>query len=231
MRKMMNSEQLSHPEADPAAQPAAKAGRPRASEAEARLEDLLNTASVLFVEKGYSKVSLELIAREARVAVRTIYVKFGGKAGLFKALILRKRAEFFATMESLEESKLPIRDILIDFGKHFHHLVTSPEVVHVHQIVIAEAHTNPELAEAFFDAGPRQSREMLARFFDREDIRVQLRSDVSSERLAIHLLNCLMGDQLKRFLFESRMACGGDADTVEQGVDLFLNGVLRRQSD
>ena len=59
------------------------AGRPRAADMEARMENLLHTAGCLFLEKGYGKVSLEMIAREAHVAVRTIYVKFGGKAGLF----------------------------------------------------------------------------------------------------------------------------------------------------
>lgn len=212
-------EQLVHGEAK-------KAGRPRAADAEARIQDLMNTAATLFHEKGYSKVSLELIAREARVAVRTIYVKFGGKAGLFKELILRKREGFFATMESLEESKRPIRDVLIDYGQRFQDLVTSPEVITFHQIVISEAHHNPELAEAFFDAGPRQTRETLAAFFDRPDIRAQLRTNVCSEQLAVHLLNCLMGDQLKRFLFESRSGCMGNDQSVEEGIDFFLNGVM-----
>lgn len=217
----MSSEQLQPTEN-------AKAGRPRASEAEARLLDLMNTAAALFRDKGYSKVSLELIAREAHVAVRTIYVKFGGKAGLFKALVLRKREEFFVTMESLEESKRPIREVLLDYGLRFHQLVTSPEVVIFHQIVIAEAHNNPDLAEAFFDAGPRQTREMLSRFFSRDDIRAQLRDDVDPARLAIYLLNCLMGDQLKRFLFESRCAIAdGSPQEIEQAIDMFLRGALR----
>jgi AcrR family transcriptional regulator len=220
---MMSSQQLAPTDGEPVA----KAGRPRASEAEARLQDLMNTAGNLFREKGYSKVSLELIAREARVAVRTIYVKFGGKAGLFKALIMRKREQFFYTMESLEESKRPIRDILLDFGQRFHQLVTSPDVKVFHQIVIAEAHNNPELAEAFFDAGPRQTREMLGRFFNREDIRAQLRADVTPDRLAVHLLNCLMGDQLKRFLFETRCCIAEDPDMIEESIDLFLHGVMR----
>lgn len=219
----MSSQQLAPTDGEPVA----KAGRPRASEAEARLQDLMNTAGNLFREKGYSKVSLELIAREGRVAVRTIYVKFGGKAGLFKALILRKREEFFYTMESLEESKRPIREILLDFGLRFHQLVTSPDVVVFHQIVIAEAHNNPELADAFFDAGPRQTRELLSNFFARDDIRTQLRSDVPADRLAIHLLNCLMGDQLKRFLFETRCGVVEGVEQVEQSINLFLRGVLR----
>ena len=62
------------------------AGRPRAADKEARHLALLHTAKRLFLEKGYSKVSLEMIAREAHVAVRTIYVKFGGKAGLLSLI-------------------------------------------------------------------------------------------------------------------------------------------------
>src|SRR5471030_2980895 len=39
------------------------AGRPRAADKEARLQNLLDTAAHLFLEKGYGKVSLEMIAR------------------------------------------------------------------------------------------------------------------------------------------------------------------------
>jgi TetR/AcrR family transcriptional repressor of mexJK operon len=225
MNQMMSPEQLEPTEDEPVV----KAGRPRASEAEARLQDLLNTAGDLFHEKGYSKCSLELIAREARVAVRTIYVKFGGKAGLFKALIMQRKEEYFAKMEDMEHSKQPIRDILVDFADCFNQLVSSPGAIGMYQIVIAEAHHNPELAEAFFDAGPRQTREMLARFFARPDIRAQIRDDVPEERLPVHLLNCITGDQLKRFLFESRCGIGmdGGREQIELGVDLFLRSVLR----
>ncbi|MEG1117818.1 MAG: helix-turn-helix domain-containing protein, partial [Janthinobacterium sp.] len=78
------------------------AGRPRAADMEARMDNLLHTAGCLFLEKGYGKVSLEMIAREAHVAVRTIYVKFGGKSGLFNAVVELRRAAYFSTMPALE---------------------------------------------------------------------------------------------------------------------------------
>src|SRR5471032_2921 len=78
------------------------AGRPRAADKEARLQNLLHTAAQLFLEKGYSKVSLEMITRQAHVAVRTIYVKFGGKAGLLNAIIANGRARYFSGMSSME---------------------------------------------------------------------------------------------------------------------------------
>ena len=71
-------------------------------------QNLLETAGCLFLRKGYGKVSLEMIAREAHVAVRTIYVKFGGKSGLFNAVIEQRRAAYFATMPALETDMRPI---------------------------------------------------------------------------------------------------------------------------
>jgi TetR/AcrR family transcriptional repressor of mexJK operon len=204
-----------------------KAGRPKAAEAEARLNDLMDTAARLLLEKGYGKVSLEAIAKEARVAVRTIYVKFGGKAGLLKAILLRARAGAFdpAGMETLDR---PVRDTLLEFGLRFHRMVSTPAATSLYQIVVAEAHANPDLAEAFWDAGPRQTRELLARYFARPDIAAQLDTEFPPERLAIHLMNCLMGDQLHRFLFESRCGVATTPEEIERGVDLFLRGVLKR---
>jgi TetR/AcrR family transcriptional repressor of mexJK operon len=71
---------------------ASSAGRPRSDEVVLRLDQLIACAADLFLKNGYHKVSLSLIAREARVAVRTIYLKFGGKAGLFAAVVHAHRA-------------------------------------------------------------------------------------------------------------------------------------------
>jgi AcrR family transcriptional regulator len=201
------------------------AGRPRACDAEARTQELMSAAAQLFLEKGYAKVSLEMIARRARVAVRTIYVKFGGKSGLFREILTSGRNIYFETMEDLETNPRPIREVLVDFGMRFHELVSSDAVIKLYRMVIAEAHHDPELAEAFFESGPRQSRLALERYFARPDVRAQLR-DLPADQLVVHLMNCLMGDHLKRYLFAPPARnVHEDILLVEQRVDLFLNGV------
>ena len=205
------------------------AGRPRAADKEARLESLLHTAACLFLEKGYGKVSLELIAREAHVAVRTIYVKFGGKAGLLNAVIAKGRARYFSDMSSMETDTRPIEEILMDFAVRFIDLVSLPSFVSLHRMVIAEANTTPELATTFNQAGPMQTRELLSRLFARPDIKAQLRSELPPEMLAVHLINCIMGDQLTRLLFPSDQPPTSEEKLrrVKDGLDLFFNGVLR----
>ena len=204
------------------------AGRPRASDVEARHQNLVHTAGVLFLKHGYSKVSLELIAREAHVAVRTIYVKFGGKAGLFQAVLEENREKFF-TLSEMETDPRHFREVILDFGLHFLDMIAAPEAVAMQRMVIAEASTNPELSQSFFDGGPRQTRDMLKRFFARPDIRAALRDDVQVDMLPVHLSNCVIGDQFGRFLFGAGTPTRAEVlRDLELRLDLFYHSVLKQ---
>ncbi len=226
----MNMNQPDSPDAQPAgaAGPSCgkPAGRPRAADLEARMESLLETAASLFLQNGYSKVSLESIAREAHVAVRTIYVKFGGKAGLFNAILTRYKERYFSTMADMETDMRPVEQILADFGFRIAELTSKPEAIRVHRMVLAEAGSNPELATTFYQVGPGHTREVLARFLARPDILPLFRPGLAPALLAVHLLNCIMGDQMGRLLFPPETA-PTDEDLrakVALGLDLFFLG-------
>jgi AcrR family transcriptional regulator len=59
----------------------------RAEQVVATRHVIVEAAGTLFTRDGYSSTSMPAIAREAGVAVETIYRGFGNKAGLFKAVI------------------------------------------------------------------------------------------------------------------------------------------------
>ena len=50
-------------------------------------ERILAAAAELFLAEGYLATTLAAVARRARVAARTVYVRFGTKAALFKRVI------------------------------------------------------------------------------------------------------------------------------------------------
>jgi AcrR family transcriptional regulator len=205
------------------------AGRPRLAEVEARTKNLVNVAFKLFVDQGYSSVSLEQIARDAHVAVRTIYVKFGGKIGLLNAVISTERERFFSHLQDMDLDLRPIDEILTDFGIRYLELVLAPHALSMQRLVIAEAKSNPELASVFYEAGPAQTIELLNRFFARPLVRAQFRDSLPLAVLPLHLLNCLMGDRLKRLLFDPCSVVEESAikAQVEQGLALFFHGALR----
>lgn len=212
---------------DTAAACAKAAGRPKACDVEARTHELIETAARLFLKQGYTKVSLEAIAREAHVAVRTIYVKFGGKAGLLNAVMESRRDRFFR-IGDLETDTRPFRQIVDDFARHLLDLLSAPEAVGLQRVVIAEAPSNPELAETFFEAGPKLMRDMLERFFARPGIRAQLRDDLPFEQLPAYLITCISGDLLGRLLFPQRVVAREEMlRQLEGRLGLFYRAVLR----
>lgn len=203
------------------------AGRPKAADIEARHQELIEASCRLFLEHGYTRVSLETIAREARVAVRTIYVKFGGKAGLLRAALASRRERLFGE-HAIDTDLRPLRAVVDDFARDFYALLVAPEAIAMQRVVIAEAGSNPELAEAFYEGGPRMTREMLERYFRRPDVRSQLRDDVPLEMLPAHLIGCICGDPIGRFLFPDAEPTGDAARTqLAARLELFYRSVLK----
>ena len=187
----------------------------------------MHTAGALFIKHGYRNVSLEMLAREAHVAVRTIYVKFGGKAGLLKAVLEANRERFFRPQEMVEDTR-PLKENLRDFALHFLDLIGRPEAIAMHRMVLADAPTNPELAQAFFEAGPQQTRDMLMRFLSRPDIRSQLRDDLDMAGLPVYLMNCIIGDPYERMLFGLPDTSPAEVEAaLDRRLDLFYHSVLK----
>lgn len=204
------------------------AGRPKADEVEARLQELLDTAGRLFLKNGYTKTSLESIARAAHVAVRTIYVKFGGKAGLLHAVLAAKRDRYFSS-PPMDSDPRPFKEVVADFARQLLELKNSQEAIDMQRVVMAEAPTDLELAEAFWNGGPRQTREMLGRFFARPDIRAQLRADVPLDLLPEYLMSGISGDQLCRFVLAKQSRKPEEIEReLEQRLDLFYHAVLAK---
>lgn len=206
------------------------AGRPRTEDLVARNKNLLETASRLFVEQGYGQTSLEQIAREAHVAVRTIYLKFGGKSGLLQAVVEVESALFFENLKDidLENDQRSVKDIMTDFGTWYLRQATSVHALSIQRLMVAEAKSDPELARMAYDAGPGCTIEHLNRFFARPEIKKQFKEDAQPQALSEHLLNCLIGDRLKWLLFGSSEREPEEAIgiLVAQRLSLFFQGVL-----
>jgi TetR/AcrR family transcriptional regulator, mexJK operon transcriptional repressor len=211
---------------DTAECPGKSAGRPKAADVEARTQELVQIAGNLFLQNGYTKTSLESIARAAHVAVRTIYVKFGGKTGLLHAVMVAKRNRFFRS-QPMDTDERPLREVVGEFAGQMHDLVNSQEAIDMQRIVLAEAPANPELADAFWNGGPRQTREMLARYFARPDVRAQMRPDVPFELLPSFLMATIVGEQMICFLrTRTKMAPEASREELERRMELFYRSVL-----
>jgi nitrite reductase/ring-hydroxylating ferredoxin subunit/AcrR family transcriptional regulator len=197
-------------------------GRPRADEVEQRTRDLIQVAAELFMAQGYAHVSLRTIAAEARVAARTIYAKFGGKLGLFEAVIACERDRLLANLDEHTPGKRALPDLLEDFCSRYLALVNTPRAIAIQRMVIAEAAQNPQLGRVFYDAGPGALRARLTGLFAHPLSQGAFRPGLSPEQLTNFLLSCLLGDSTQRLLRHPEPAQGNQSHTVQAALAAFF---------
>ena len=118
---------------------------------------ILDGAGRVFASHGYEGASMADITRAAGVSKGTIYHHFAGKAELFGAYVAQQCASNLAPLFKGAQPDGDIGANLRDIGLRMVHLLLSPAGLVVDRIVISEARRFPELARAFYDAGPARA--------------------------------------------------------------------------
>jgi TetR/AcrR family transcriptional repressor of mexJK operon len=208
-----------------------RSGRPRKGEEATRRDLLLDQAMQLFAERGYGNLSLETIARQAQVSLRTIYSQFGSKAELFGAVIRRVSDEFVASLPLECTSSRPLEDVLVEFGRFYLRRITRPACTALRAQIVAEAQRFPEFAAEFYRNGPERTLVRLAEFFAAQQ-RAGLLIETDSQFLAGQFLNAVRGERFHR------QQLGLEAPPSEEEADawarrsvrLFLRGCLKPET-
>lgn len=131
---------------------------------QARREAFLRAAAEVFAEKGFAVATLDDVIARSGGSRQTLYALFGGKQGLFEALLAEKCRKIFGGMTMEQVLAQPVREALAGIGTRFLTVVTSREGIAVHRLVLAEAQRMPEVVEAFWKQGPGRNRALLARY-------------------------------------------------------------------
>jgi TetR/AcrR family transcriptional repressor of mexJK operon len=131
---------------------------PSGPRAEAKRQAIVRAARELFLREGFG-VGMDAIAAEAGVSKVTVYNHFGSKEALFTAVITSALDEPLdgaspAALEGLADAE-DLRAALIDAARAWVHAIrTNHEVTALRNLVAAELHRFPELAEAWKGRGP-----------------------------------------------------------------------------
>jgi len=204
-----------------------KCGRPRKGEEFLSRERLLDSALKLFLEYGYGNLSLETIAKDARVSMRTIYSQFGGKAGLFGAVIKRCSDPFVTALSDESALEGPPEVTLVAFAIQFLQGITKPDAVRIRAILIGESLHFPDLALQFYEQGPQRTLDLLAQFFVRQQ-QIGTFAVIDPQFLAEQFLSALRGERVLRLQLglESTPDEAQINDWARQATILFLQGCL-----
>jgi AcrR family transcriptional regulator len=145
------------------AAPASKPGdRAAADDDEPPRRRILESAFAAFTEAGYTGTSTLEIARRARVSKRELYALVGNKQELL-ATCIRERAERLQVPVDLPApvDRRTLERVLVAFGAQLLAETTTPTVIAVFRLAIAEAVRAPEIARVLDSAGRRAGRAAL----------------------------------------------------------------------
>ena len=144
------------------AEPRRGRGRPRDL---AKRVAILDAAAGLFLERGIAPTTMEAVAERAHVSKMTVYSHFPDKPALLAAVFERNLAAI-ELPEVSEGGSASAEQRLADFGERLAAFLLQPEIVRAGRVMAASASEFPDLAAAFYAAGPAVVLRKVARFLE-----------------------------------------------------------------
>ena len=138
------------------------------SEEKGRL--ILGAARELFLEHGFSDVSMDAVTARAGVSKATVYGHFATKEELFAAVIRSSALRKWWRGWRRSRSRVGIREADLEaFSVAFQASALVPEARAWQRLVIAEAQRRPELAQTLYESGPAKVLAMLETLSEERD--------------------------------------------------------------
>jgi AcrR family transcriptional regulator len=191
--------------------------------AEQRRDRIVRLVWPLFLKKGYDNVSIDDIIGVVGGSKATIYTWFGGKDGLFEAVVRQKCQEVVLAIHVDPAGSLEAQ--LTEIGHSFLAMVLSPPILEFHRLMVSIGRKFPETGRLFFESGPASAYSIVATWIAKhqKDGRI---GEGDPYRLAVLFLDMLIGEQqLSSLTGMSRAAKRGKIDeTVRLAVKVFLRG-------
>ena len=195
--------------------------------AERRRLALLDAARAIFVERGYAEATLDDVIARAGGSRATLYKQFGGKDGLFAAVIGEICARMVAPLVDAKDDRKP-EDVLLAFGRSFMAALMAPDGLALYRAVIGHAQQAPDMAQPVYRSGPVAAADHLAAFLRQwKDLGLVDLHD--TDLPARHFLEMVKGDLHFRALTGIDRPSEQEIDTcVRSAVALFMASIRHK---
>ncbi|MFK0168609.1 TetR/AcrR family transcriptional regulator [Streptomyces sp. NPDC090306] len=187
---------------------------------------ITQAAGELFIEHGYSGVSMEDVLTAVGGSKATLYRYFADKSTLFRASVEALCDEWSEPLHAFTPGDAGLADSLVALGEHFAGLVLTPQAIALHRLVTAEAVRIPGLGEVFSTHGPSAGHAILGRCL--QQARMDGLIDVEDPvRAAQQLYQAMLGDAQMRLLTDApvKLTDAEVSRSITDAVRVFLHGV------
>jgi AcrR family transcriptional regulator len=198
------------------------APRARGRMTEDRRAEIARKAAALFIEKGYANVTIDEIIRLVGGSKATLYARFGGKEGLFEAVIRQPCMDVTHAIDVTTAGDVETQ--LTQIARNFLKSVLDPNILELHRLMVSIGKTFPVVGSFFYETGPNTAYEVVANWIKKQQAAGTLAGG-NPRQLAALFLDMLIGEHQLALLTSPRHSTPKAIDkTVRAAVSLFLNG-------
>ncbi|WFB05698.1 TetR/AcrR family transcriptional regulator [Streptomyces sp. LX-29] len=186
-------------------------------------QEILDAATTVFLNKGYSGTSMDDIAKLAAVSKQTVYKHFADKEKLFAEIVLATTDRIDAMVDLVAD--IPAEADALDenltrLARQFLATLTQPEVIQLRRLIIANADAFPELGATWYEQGFERVLATLAATFQRLTDQGLLKAD-DPILAAHHFAGLLLWIPVNQAMFHGR------AQHSEADLDRYAAGGIR----
>ena len=127
-------------------------------------QKIIDVATKLFFEQGYSETSLDQIIDLCGGSKQTLYSYFGCKRGILIQVITRCTEEIRNVFQFDTDSDSSLSEQLTQFGYEYLKALCSQPIIDMYRIIVAEARRDRELVDIFLSRGPHCFYDRLSEF-------------------------------------------------------------------
>lgn len=191
-----------------------------------RRDRIIRMAAPLFLKKGYDNVSIDEVIGVVGGSKATIYAWFGGKEGLFEAVVRQKCDDVTLSIDT--EIRGTLEEQLTRIGHSFLETVLTPPIMEFHRLMVSIGRTFPEAGRLFFEGGPDNAYSIVAEWIAKHQSDGKLIGE-DPHRLAVLYLDMLIGEHQLGWLTSMPRAARKDRidETVRIAVKVFLRGIAK----
>ena len=197
--------------------------RPRG---EIRRAQILDAAVEVFLENGYGGATIDLVVERAGASKATVYSFFGGKEGLFAAIVEERCERILSAFGDPEVVDHDVLSALGHIAQRYMEVVMAPDVVGFYRLIIAEGARFPELARTFHRLGPDRTNAHLAAMLSVWRERGLVRLD-DPQLAAVQFFDSVSGDLHRRAMagIIPRNLRAAIERSIDHAVRVFWNGI------